>query len=172
MSGVGSRLWVSSTQHVEGRDLPSGHELAAVLREHGHRATGPRLAVHDVLTRAGSHLTADQVAARVPGDVNLATVYRSLAVLEEVGLVHSVRLGEDGSSSWELAHPDDHAHLVCTTCGAVDHHVGSAVSQLRQHLDEEHGFAASDVDLVVSGTCAACRGVVGDVVPPSGSGQS
>ncbi len=167
LSGVGSRLRVSSTQYGEGRGLTSGHEPAAVLREHGHRATGPRLAVHDVLARAGGHLTADQVAARVDSEVNLATVYRALALLEQVGLVHSVRLGEDGSSSWELAHPDDHAHLVCTSCGTVDHHVGSAVSHLRQHLDQEHGFDATDVDLVVSGTCAGCRGMAEDVMPPS-----
>lgn len=142
-------------------------ELASVLRRHGHRATAPRLAVHDVLAAADGHLTAEQVAARVPGDINLATVYRSLSVLDELGVVRSVRLGDDGSASWELAHPDDHAHLVCTRCGAVDHHVGGAVAQLRQHLHHEHGFEASDVELVVSGTCATCRGVSGDALPPS-----
>lgn len=142
-------------------------ELAAVLRRHGHRATAPRLAVHDVLAAAEGHLTAEQVAARVPGEINLATVYRSLSVLDELGVVRSVRLGDDGSAFWELAHPDDHAHLVCTSCGTVDHHVGSAATQLRDHLHQEHGFEASDVELVVSGTCAACRGLAGDGMQPA-----
>lgn len=140
--------------------------LASVLKEHGHRTTQPRRAVHDVLVAASGHLTAEQVATQVDVTVNLATVYRALAVLEDVGLVRSVRLDDDGPTSWELSHPDDHVHLVCTQCGAVDHHVGSAVAQLRQHLLEGHGFQATDIDLVVSGLCAACRGIE-DVVPPS-----
>lgn len=144
--------------------------LSAVLREHGHRATAPRLAVHDVLAAAEGHLTADEVAARVDGAVNLATVYRALAVLQDVGVVRSVRLGDDEPSSWELSHPDDHAHVVCNECGGVDHHVGSAVAQLRDHLLVDHGFAATDVDLVVLGVCAHCRGV-DDVAPLSGTAR-
>jgi Fur family ferric uptake transcriptional regulator len=147
--------------------LTTNHQLAEVLRRHGHRATGPRQAVYDALAAADGHLTADEVAARVPGAVNIATVYRALAVLEEVDVVRSVRLGDDGSASWELSHPDDHVHLVCTACGDVDHHVGTAVDQLRHHLEDDHGFVATGVELVVSGTCAACRGVADDVLPAS-----
>lgn len=145
-----------------------GTSLAIALRDNGHRVTAPRRAVHDVLASSPGHLTAEQVASRVHGSISLATVYRALAVLQEVGVARSVRLGDDGSASWELSHSDEHAHLVCTSCGDVDHHVGSAVAHLRAHLRDEHGFAASEVDLLVSGTCAACRGVH-DVVPPSGT---
>lgn len=140
----------------------STSEPALILRGHGRRATQQRLAVHGVLVAAADHLTAEQVAAKLD-DVNLATVYRALSVLQEVGLARSVRLG-DGGSSWELAHSDDHAHLVCIQCGIVDHHVGRAVAQLREHLTQDHGFMATDVELVVSGTCATCRGL--DAVVP------
>lgn len=143
--------------------------LATVLREHGHRATGSRRAVHAVLAMSSGHLSAEQVASLVDRDISLATVYRALAVLQAVGVARSVRLGEDGSASWELSHSDEHAHLVCTTCGDVDHHVGSAVAHLRDHLDNDHGFAASAVELLVSGTCSACRGVHDVVAPSSGA---
>lgn len=140
-------------------------DLASALRSAGHRVTEPRRAIHAALVAHGGHLTADEVAERA-GDVNPATVYRALDVLETVGIVRSVRLGDTDSVSWELRHPDDHAHLVCTTCGQVVHHVGSTVGNLREHLDEAHGFVASGVELVVSGTCARCRGLDHGVLAP------
>lgn len=137
------------------------------LRVAGHRVTAARRTVHHALVHASGHLTPEDVVARVNDRVNLATVYRVLGLFEDLGLARSTRLGTDAATSWELAHPDDHVHLVCRRCGDVDHHVGDAVSRLRGHLDSGHGFAADEVDLVVRGTCAACRGVVNDVVPPS-----
>jgi len=123
------------------------------------------------LSAASGHLTAEQVAARVDGEVNLATVYRALSVLQEVGLVHSVRLGDHGSLSWELTHPDDHAHLVCRVCGDVDHHVGNAVEQLKDHLLSGHGFEATGVELVVTGVCVSC-GADADGAPVPGAGAT
>ncbi len=139
----------------------------ARLRAHGHRVTDARRAVHAALVGASRHLTPEQVVERAGGEVNLATVYRVLGLFEDLSLARSTRLDADGPASWELAHPDDHVHLVCERCGDVDHHVGDAVSRLRGHLLDGHGFAADDVDLVVRGTCASCRGVVDDVLPPS-----
>lgn len=139
----------------------------AALREAGHRVTDSRRAVHAALVEADGHLAPEQVVAHGGGAVNLATVYRVLSLFEDLGLARSTRLGIDGGASWELAHPDDHVHLVCDHCGEVDHHVGDAVSRLRGHLLDGHGFAAAQVDLVVRGTCASCRGVADDVVPPS-----
>lgn len=137
------------------------------LRAAGHRVTDARRCVHDALAEADGHLTPEDVVAHGDDAANLATVYRVLGLFEELGLARSTRLGSDASASWELAHPDDHVHLVCRRCGDVDHHVGDAVSRLRGHLVQGHGFSADEVDLVVRGTCAACRGVLDQVVPPS-----
>jgi Fur family transcriptional regulator, ferric uptake regulator len=136
-------------------------DLATVLRSHGHRVTRPRLAVWEVLVGAGQHLTAEQVTAGTHAaghDVDVASVYRTLDLLEELGLVRSSRLGDVDASRWELAHPDEHFHLVCTVCGDVDHHIGSLVAQIHDHLDHGHGFAVDEVDLTVRGRCARCRG--------------
>ncbi len=46
---------------------------------------------------------------------------------------------------------------MCTSCGDVDHHVGSLVAQVRDHLDVGHGFAVDSVELTVTGRCARCR---------------
>ena len=135
-------------------------ELTERLRAAGYRNTRPRRAVWEVLAAADAHLTVEQIddrLRRTGESVDLASVYRSLALLAELGLARESHLGDE-AGRWERAHPDEHFHLVCVQCGDVDHHVGSLVAQIRDHLDGGHGFEVHDVDLVVSGRCEACRG--------------
>ena len=153
------------------------HELAAALRDAGHRMTGPRRAVWSALAEhpdddrgtaqahghapVGGHLSVDEVVERTQQDgtgVDRATAYRVLALLEELGLVRASQLDAGGPVRWERAHPDEHFHLRCTVCGTVDHHVGTLVATVRDHLDDGHGFRADTVELTVHGRCAACRG--------------
>lgn len=136
------------------------HDVSQVLRAEGHRVTRPRQAVWRALAESGDHLTAEQLAERVAAidpEVNLASVYRSLALFEELDLVRQSHLGEDPAGRWEIAHPDEHFHLVCRRCGSIDHHVGTLVASVREHLSGDHGFQAEQVELIVTGTCASCR---------------
>lgn len=129
-----------------------------VLRAGGHRVTGPRIAVWQALVQSNGHLTAEELADRVAAidpTVNLASVYRSLTLFEELDLVRQSRLGAT-AGRWELAHPDEHFHLVCRRCGTVDHHLGSLVQSIKDHLAGGHDFQAENVELIVSGVCAAC----------------
>jgi len=110
--------------------------------------------------RGPKHLTVDEVVERthaLGSGVDRAPADRVLALLEELGLVRATKLGSTDAVRWERAHPDEHFHLRCTSCGAVDHHVGTLVATVREHLDEGHGFAADSVELTVHGRCAACR---------------
>jgi Fur family transcriptional regulator, ferric uptake regulator len=135
------------------------NELERVLREHGHRVTRPRRAVWAVLRDADAHLTVEEIASQLTEsgeDVDVASVYRTLSLLAELDLARTSRLGDGDAGRWEIAHPDEHFHLVCEECGAVDHHVGSLVAQIREHLGGDHGFEAHEVELVVSGRCARC----------------
>ncbi len=135
-------------------------DLGVVLRDHGYRLTSPRWLVWSVLRSAGGHLTAEEIARSVneaDPTVNVSSVYRSLTLFEELDLVRESHLGIDGSARWEVSHPDDHFHMVCRKCGAVDHHVGELVDQIRTHLGEHHGFTTDNVDLVVSGVCQNCQ---------------
>ncbi len=145
--------------------------LVAALRAAGHRLTGPRRAVWAVLTHtseshasgpheAGEHLSVDEVVDRTQAlgiGVDRATAYRVLALLEELGLVRASQLDAGGPVRWERSHPDEHFHLRCTVCGTVDHHVGTLVATVREHLDGGHGFLAETVELAVHGRCAECR---------------
>jgi Fur family ferric uptake transcriptional regulator len=159
---------------VRGTDGCGGHVVAAAypgrvsstgdltdrLRDRGFRVTRPRQAVWLALMDADDHLTVEEVAARVterhPG-VNLASVYRSLALFAQLDLVRESRLGDEDVTRWELAHPDELFHLVCDSCGRVDHHAGDLVARIVEHLRGGHGFDATSVELSVVGTCADCR---------------
>lgn len=133
--------------------------LTGVLRRHGYRVTPPRRRVWQVLA-AGEHLSAEDILGRIADDhgdeVNLASVYRALALMEELDLVRSSRLGEQAPTTWELAHPDEHFHLVCRQCGTVTHHRGTLVDQVARHLREGHDFEPETIELVVTGRCAEC----------------
>ncbi|MCC5947606.1 MAG: transcriptional repressor [Nitriliruptoraceae bacterium] len=136
-------------------------DLDEALRSRGYRVTAPRRAVWEALELAEGHLTVEEVhraTATVGYDVDLASVYRTLSLYEQLGLARASRLGDSDANHWELAHPDEHFHLLCAVCGDVDHHVGSLVASIRAHLDEGHGFAVDDVELTVTGRCARCRG--------------
>lgn len=133
--------------------------LKGALDEAGHRVTGPRVAVWEVVAGTDSHLTADEIAGRVrriDPSVNLSSVYRSLALFAELGLVRESHLGADEAVHWELAHPDEQFHLKCTSCGRVEHHTGDLVASIESHLADSHGFSADRVELLVSGTCNRC----------------
>ena len=129
------------------------------LRDEGYRLTPQRQLVWEALRGAEHHMTAEDiltVVSRTVPEFNVASVYRTLTLLADLGLAKEVRLGES-RGHWEVAHPDDEFHLVCRVCGDVAHHKGDLVEQVRLHLSGGHGFTAEDVDLVVHGVCADCN---------------
>lgn len=134
-------------------------EVESVLREHGHRVTRPRVAVWRALAESDGHATVEELAAGArayePG-LNIASVYRSLALFADLDLARESRLGEQDATRWEVAHPDEHFHLVCERCGRVDHHVGELVDQIERHLRKGHAFVPLTVELIVTGHCADC----------------
>lgn len=147
--------------YADGMSQEQRVDVAARLRAAGYRVTRPRRAVWEALGSAQRHLTVEELKPRVAdagGDADQASIYRTLALFERLGLARQSRLGDTDAARWEVAHPDEHFHVVCTSCGEVDHHIGSLVGDIREHLEDGHGFAVEDIDLVVSGRCARCRG--------------
>lgn len=135
-------------------------DLEHELRAQGYRVTPTRRAVWDVLRSAHQHLTADEIVARTTAAgrrVNLASVYRTLDLLEGLGLARRSRLLQSDADSWEAAHADEHFHMECVHCGDVAHHVGSLVAVIEDHLAQDHGFEVYEVELRVAGRCATCR---------------
>jgi Fur family transcriptional regulator, stress-responsive regulator len=133
-------------------------QLTAALRARGHRVTLPRLVVHRHVRRTGGHVTAEQVSSQLARDVpslSPATVYATLDLLDELGLVR--RISTPGGVAVYDARPDAHHHLVCRRCGAaadVDCVIGSAPCL---EPSDTHGFAVDEAEVVFWGLCPDCQ---------------
>ena len=134
-------------------------QLAAALRERGQRVTPQRLAVARLLDEFADHVTAEtlhrRVQERMPG-VSLPTVYATLELLEELGLLGRL-LTESGAVVYDpnLA---EHHHLVCSVCGAIHDVEASFDDGPIMRAARRNGFAPAAAQVVIRGRCAGCRG--------------
>ena len=139
----------------------SGERLQDALRGAGRRLTAQRRLILQVLEESDGHLDADalydRVKARDP-DVSLATVYRTLAVLREIGLVEEHRLGED-HGHYEAVREEPHYHFTCLRCGKVIEFDTPLMAQVEQGLCEQEGVRVTSTHLHVSGYCVQCRDI-------------
>ena len=134
-------------------------ELTELLRERGMRVTSQRLLIERALRDHGGHLTAEQVHELVepvlPG-VTQQTVYSTLGLLTELRVAR--RLNAPGPSTRFEARTDDHHHMVCERCGAVeDLHVRVPVSRA-VGASRERGFVPASASVTVLGLCSDCSG--------------
>jgi Fur family ferric uptake transcriptional regulator len=127
-------------------------ELADRLRERGLRVTSQREQVLAAV-RALGHATPEQIGESVAG-VDLTTVYRTLELLEEIGLVRHAHLGH-GAPSYRPA-DDEHIHVVCHSCGAVAGRESGGVVVLAARLLAERGFQLDRGHFTVFGRCRTC----------------
>jgi Fur family ferric uptake transcriptional regulator len=132
-------------------------DLSAQLRARGYRLTPQRQLVLEAV-QALEHGTPDEVAGRVQeraAGVNISTVYRTLELLEELGLVRHSHLGH-GAPIYHASTVPDHVHLVCRGCGSIQEVDPAAVGSLVSRLHDERGFQTDVGHLTVFGTCAEC----------------
>src|SRR2546421_7698411 len=137
-------------------------ELIALLRARRLRVTSPRLVIHRELRARDRHVTAEEaraaVARALPG-ISLPTVYATLELFEELGIVRRVHAGGGAVRYDPRAEP--HHHTVCRRCGRVEDLEGAAQLDrtLRDVRDEagRQGFAADSAAVVLTGLCEACR---------------
>jgi Fur family ferric uptake transcriptional regulator len=135
----------------------SDASLANVLRARGLRLTAQRQLVLEAVHQLG-HATPDQVHAKVSevaAGVNITTVYRTLELLEELGLVTHAHLSH-GAPTFHPVGESQHVHLVCQACGGVSELPSGLLSPLAKTLDSEHGFLLDIGHVALFGLCAGC----------------
>jgi len=137
--------------------LPS---LADRLRRESHKVTGPRQAILEILHRDAHPLSVRQIfRALPPGDCDLATVYRSMHLLEKMGMVKRCHFGEGGARFELLPEGDDghHHHLVCTECSQVVEIEECFPKSLQQKIAARNGFKSVTHRLEFFGLCPHCQ---------------
>ncbi|MGE3288146.1 MAG: Fur family transcriptional regulator [Pseudonocardia sp.] len=131
--------------------------LRRTLHERGLRMTPQRQLVLDAV-RALGHATPEQICARVQESapaVNITTIYRTLDLMDRIGLVRHTHLGH-GAPNYS-AEEHQHVHLVCHRCGTVVEAPTDLMDDLAARLMRESGFALDASHVALSGECAACR---------------
>jgi Fe2+ or Zn2+ uptake regulation protein len=132
-------------------------QLIAKLRERHMRVTSQRLVIHRVICRRPQHMTAEQVLDSVsealPG-TSLPTVYATLELLEDLGLVRRLATGS-GAVLFE-ARGHAHAHTVCRRCGATQDVEEPAVSEQVLERAETGGFVPDHAQVLIWGLCGRC----------------
>jgi Fur family ferric uptake transcriptional regulator len=131
---------------------------STILKNQGYRLTPQRRLILDIIHEANSHLTADVILSRLRAKisgVNKSTVYRTLELLEDLGLVVKSEIAS--TNVYHHAEEGHHHHLVCKKCGRQFHCDEAVLWPLKDSLKEKLGFDADLSYHVICGLCRDCR---------------
>jgi Fur family transcriptional regulator, ferric uptake regulator len=134
--------------------------LTGRLRGQSHKITGPRAAILEILRSHPHPLTNREILTALPkGQCDLVTIYRSMHLLEKMGMVKRFDFG-DGVSRFELVGENDdghHHHLVCTKCALVVEIGECFPSEIERRIAAANGFKAVTHKLEFFGLCPDCQ---------------
>lgn len=137
-------------------------DIYSRLLQRGHKLTPQRWAIIAIfLMNKGRHLSADDVYSMLretyPNN-GIATVYRTLELLEEIDVLRKVDFGE-GRARYELSDEEshNHHHLVCTRCGRITEFEDELLDSLEAAIARKTGFLIRDHEAKFYGVCAQCQ---------------
>ena len=129
------------------------------LREKGHRLTPQRILVLSIVADGGGHMGVDEVFRRAKEAypyMDIATVYRTLHLFKDLGVVTEVAIGE--RLHYELVDPSGpHHHMVCRVCNGAYNLSPTYLDEFRDTLLEEFDFEPDLEHFAITGTCSECR---------------
>jgi len=135
----------------------STSDVIDTLRTHGLRMTPQRRAIVAEIMRTQGHISPTALARKVqvemPG-VNASTIYRTLATLEEVGVLAHAHL--ESGAEYHRAEEAGHVHLTCSNCGDEDDLSMDEASALVELIQRHHGFRPDLTHFAISGLCDGC----------------
>lgn len=136
--------------------------IAEALKERGIRLTRQRQILLELIDSSGLHLDAEglyQLARERDPKLNRVTVYRTLKLLKESGLVDELDLMhyEGDQHYYETRRKQEHAHVVCLGCGKVEEFFGEPLRKIRQQVETSLGFQVVIARTEIGGYCPNCQ---------------
>jgi Fur family ferric uptake transcriptional regulator len=136
-------------------------EFKNIIKAKKLKFTNQREAILKTLYNNPQHFTSENLYFLIKQNypdlnIGIATVYRTLALLEESGLVSSISLGIQGKK-YEIANKPHHDHLICTECGKIVEFENEQIEQLQEKIAKENGFALTEHLMQLYGICAECQ---------------
>jgi Fur family transcriptional regulator, ferric uptake regulator len=132
------------------------------LKDKGVRLTRQRQILLELIDKSGQHLDAEklfQMAKEQDPKLNRVTVYRTLKLLKEGGLVDELDLMHYGGDQhyYETRTKQEHAHVICLRCGKVEEFFGEPLQRLRRQIEAHFGFQIVLARTEVGGYCSHCQ---------------
>lgn len=132
------------------------------LKKRGVRLTRQRQILLDLIDKSGEHLDAEtlfQKAQEKDPKLNRVTVYRTLKMLKESGLVDELDLMHFGGDQhyYETRLKQEHAHVICLRCGRVEEFFGEPIQKIRRQVEATFGFQILIARTEIGGYCAHCQ---------------
>lgn len=138
------------------------------LKKKGYKLTPQRRSIVDtIIDNEGQHLTAEEIYDKVKKscpEIGLATVYRTILLLEELGVISRLDLN-DGCSRYEIIHSDEthrHHHLICNTCHKVSEVQDDLLEELEVGIEKQYKFKILDHSVKFYGICDECQKKLND----------
>jgi len=139
--------------------VKQSRDMSSRLSELGYRLTPQRMMILSAIEGSDSHISAEeiylQVRARYP-HMNISTVYRTLELLSELGLVTETDMG-DGRVRYHCMGKGHHHHLVCQKCGAIIDVEESILNPLWAEIQQKYNFKVNMKHVALFGLCSKCR---------------
>jgi len=137
-------------------------DVIGVLRARGLRMTPQRRAIVAEIMRTRGHISPTALARKVQGEmpeVNASTVYRTLSLLEDVGVLSHAHL--EGGAEYHRAEEAGHVHLTCSNCGTEDDLSLEEAQALSRLIERHREFLPDLTHFAISGLCEECRQLAG-----------
>jgi len=132
----------------------------AAVSKNGVRLTRQRKILLDLIDKTGEHLDAERLyqMAKEP-KLNRVTVYRTLKLLKEGGLVDELDLMHQAGEQhyYETRRKQEHAHVICLGCGKIEEFFGEPLQRLRRQIESHFGFQVVLARTEVGGYCSHCQ---------------
>src|ERR1041385_9448308 len=132
------------------------------LKEKGVRLTRQRELLLELIDKSGEHLDADrlfELAKQRDPKLNRVTVYRTLKMLKQGGLVDELDLMHYGGDQhyYETRMKQEHAHVICLRCGKVEEFFGEPLQRMRRQVESHFGFQVVLARTEIGGYCSHCQ---------------
>lgn len=138
------------------------NNLKDKIKEKGFKLTPQRRSVlNTIMENEGKHLSTEEiydiVKKKCP-EIGLATVYRTMQILDDIGLVYKHNF-DDGRSRYEVTSNEDHQHhhLVCIKCGNVLEVEEDLLDQLESQVEDKYSFSITNHNVKFFGYCSKCK---------------
>ena len=130
------------------------------LKENSYRNTPERFEVLDVILNKDGHFDADDLFVNlktINSKVSRATVYNTLDILQECGIVSRYRFGENHSKYEKTFGRPQHDHLICLECGDIIEFIDERIIKIQKTVCKENNFTQTSSTFQIFGLCHKCQ---------------